>query len=144
MNESLEKFPIVIELPILWGHMDAFQHVNNIMFFRFFESARIRYFEEIGFLKEREQKGIGPILASTSCKYISPLTYPDTIKMGAKTVSLEEERFEMQYIIVSIQQKSVAATGEAKIVSYDYNKGEKVNLPTQIKERIIQLEKDLP
>jgi acyl-CoA thioester hydrolase len=143
MSENLKDFPINIELPILWGHMDAFQHVNNIMYFRFFESARIRYFEEIGFLKEREQEGVGPILASTGCKYISPLTYPDRIKIGAKTVSLEEDRFEMQYLIVSAQQKSVAATGEAKIVSYDYNNGKKVNLPNQIKESIIQIEKDL-
>mgnify|MGYP006284439147 FL=1 len=72
MTEQLQNYPVVIELPILWGHMDAFQHVNNIMFFRFFESARIAYFERIGFLDTMERTGIGPILASTRCKYISP------------------------------------------------------------------------
>jgi acyl-CoA thioester hydrolase len=90
-----------------------------------------------------EQEGVGPILASTSCKYIAPLTYPDTIKIGAKTVKLEDDRFEMKYLIVSTKKSSITATGEAKVVSFDYNKNEKVNLPKPVKEKISQLEKDL-
>jgi len=144
MSEKLKNYPVHIELPILWGHMDAFEHVNNIMFFRFFESARIAYFEEINFLEMMKKKGIGPILAATSCKYISPITYPDTITIGAKTVSLEVDRFDMRYIIVSKQQENVAAMGEANVVCYDYNLRKKVNLPEDIRENILQLEHDLP
>lgn len=143
MSVKLKKYPVHIVLPILWGHMDAFEHVNNIMFFRFFESARIAYFEEIKFLETMTQRGIGPILAATSCKYISPLTYPDTITVGAKTVSLEDDRFDMEYIIVSKEQETVAATGDAKVVCYDYNLRKRVNLPEQIRGNILKLEQDL-
>jgi acyl-CoA thioester hydrolase len=39
----LEGFPVVVETPVAWGDMDFFRHVNNTVFFRYFESARIEY-----------------------------------------------------------------------------------------------------
>ena len=40
-HKQLENYPVVIEIPVAWGDMDAFQHVNNVAYFRYFESARI-------------------------------------------------------------------------------------------------------
>lgn len=51
MHQSLEGFPVVIELPVVWGEMDAFAHVNNVVYFRYFESARIAYLERINCLE---------------------------------------------------------------------------------------------
>jgi acyl-CoA thioester hydrolase len=48
MNESLASCPVIIEIPVAWGEMDALRHVNNIAYFRYFESARIAYFERLG------------------------------------------------------------------------------------------------
>ena len=45
MEKLTERYPVVIEIPVAWGEMDAFQHLNNIVYFRYFESARIAYFE---------------------------------------------------------------------------------------------------
>ena len=91
----------MVEIPVAWGEMDAFQHVNNVVYFRYFESARIAYSVKIGLHAYREQTGIGPILGSTSCKYKLPLTYPDTVSVGARTTAIEDDRFTMQYAIVS-------------------------------------------
>ncbi|TXT67753.1 MAG: Acyl-CoA thioester hydrolase [Promethearchaeota archaeon] len=143
MSEELKKYPVIIELPILWGYMDSFQHVNNIFFFRFFESARIAYFEKIGFLETMEKTAIGPILASTKCKYISPLKYSNTIQVGAKIDKMEKYGFIMKYIIINKSQHAIAAIGEAKIVSYDYNKKEKSYLPDSVQKKIFELEPHL-
>jgi acyl-CoA thioester hydrolase len=143
MTEQLQNYPVVIELPILWGHMDAFQHINNIMFFRFFESARIAYFERIGFLDTMERTGIGPILASTHCKYISPLTYPDTIHIGTRITEHGKDKFTMEYLIVSKANERIAATGTAKVVCYDYNRQQKADLPQDIIATINNLEEDI-
>jgi acyl-CoA thioester hydrolase len=48
MKELISTYPVVIEIPIAWGDMDAFQHVNNKVYFKHFESARILYFENWG------------------------------------------------------------------------------------------------
>ena len=116
MNDQLlEGYPVVIEIPVAWGEMDSFQHVNNIVYFRYFESARILYSEMLGLHKLKDDTGIGPILGSTSCKYKFPLTYPDTVSVGAKIVGIEEDRFSMKYVVVSHRHKRIAAEGDGVV-----------------------------
>ena len=67
VEELLSRYPVVITFPVHWGDMDAFRHVNNIHYLKYWESARIRYFERIGIFEELERSHVGPILASTSC-----------------------------------------------------------------------------
>ena len=62
--------------------MDAFQHVNNVVYFRYFETGRIAYFERTVMRSSMSTTGIGPILATASCKFKFPLTYPDTVLIG--------------------------------------------------------------
>lgn len=143
MKEKRNEFPVVIDIDIAWGHMDSFQHVNNVMFFRYYESARIAYFEKIGFLKYMEKTGIGPILAKTSCKYIAPLKYPDKISVGAKVTKINENKFEMIYRVVSKNKDHVVAEGDSLIVSYDYKNSKKALLPQKIVNAIDSIESTL-
>jgi len=111
MKELLLDYPVTIEIPVVWGEMDAFQHVNNIVYFRYFESARISYFEKLDYMKFLEEIGVGPILASTQCNFKIPLTYPDRVTVGAKVETIEDERFTMKHIVVSHNHKKIAALG---------------------------------
>ena len=63
-----------MKLPVIWGDMDSFQHVNNTTYFRYFESARIQYFSALGWIDSVEQFARGPIMGSTSCRYRIALT----------------------------------------------------------------------
>ena len=101
MKELLETYPVVIGIPVAWGEMDSLQHVNNIVYFRYFESARMAYFRELGIWDYMHETGIGPILASTQCKFKIPLTYPDTVSVGARITEIEVYRFLMNYVLVS-------------------------------------------
>jgi acyl-CoA thioester hydrolase len=60
MQELLKSFPVVVEIPVIWGDMDSFQHVNNVIYFRYFESARIQYFEAVGLMDIVETIGSRP------------------------------------------------------------------------------------
>jgi acyl-CoA thioester hydrolase len=139
-NSLLESYPVVVEIPVAWGEMDSFQHVNNVVYFRYFESARIAYSEKIGLQKHKEKTGIGPILGSTSCKYKLPLTYPDTVSVGAKVTGMEEDRFMMSYVIMSHRHQKIAAEGDGLVVMYDYNDGRKTAIPDEIRLRIQEIE----
>lgn len=142
MNDQLlEGYPVVIEIPVAWGEMDSFQHVNNIVYFRYFESARILYSEMLGLHKLKDDTGIGPILGSTGCKYKFPLTYPDTVSVGAKIVGIEEDRFSMKYVVVSRRHNRIAAEGDGVVVMYNYHEGKKTAIPEEIRNRIAELEK---
>ena len=132
---SLDDFHIRVDIPIAWGDMDSFNHVNNTKFFKYFETARIKYFEKTGFIETMEENSIGPILASTSAKFIKPLFYPDTITVGTRVVSIEPTHFIMEYIIVS-KSKGIAALGESKMVVYDYKSSKKTSLPDIVRNKI--------
>ena len=47
MDEPLAGYPVVIELPVVWGEMDSYRHVNNVVYFRYFKSARLEYFRRL-------------------------------------------------------------------------------------------------
>ncbi len=144
MKKLLADYPVTIETPVAWGEMDAFKHVNNIVYFRYFESARIAYFEKLQLMRFMEETAIGPILASTQCKYKYPLTYPDTVTVGATVSAIEEERFTMNYVVVSHTHELIAASGEGIIVSFNYRENKKTKIPDIIRERIFALENSAP
>jgi acyl-CoA thioester hydrolase len=130
----------VIEIPVAWGEMDSFQHVNNIVYLRYFESARIAYFERLRWMEFMNQTGVGPILASVQCKYKIPLTYPDTVAVGTRISNVESDRFVMEYYAVSHHHRRVAAEGESVIVAFNYRENKKAPLPEEIRQRIAELE----
>jgi acyl-CoA thioester hydrolase len=141
IDQLLEGYPVVVEFPVAWGEMDAFQHVNNVVYFRYFENARIVYSEKLGLHSYREQTGIGPILGSISCRYKLPLTYPDTVSVGAKITGIEEDRFTMKHVVVSHRRRMIAAEGDGVIVVYNYREGKKTAMPDEIRKRILDMEK---
>ena len=140
MHELLKDCAGVVERPVLWADMDAFQHVNNTVYFRYFEDARIAYFEKLKVMELKERLGIAPILASTSCKFRIPLTYPDTVSVGSRISRLEEDRFIMEYRVVSHRHNKIAAEGEGMIVIFNYREGKKTAAPAELKKLIVEIE----
>lgn len=142
MSDELEDYPICVTRAISWGQMDAFQHVNNAHYFRFFEDARIAYFEAIGIYDVDEHQPndhIGPILAETSCRFKAPLTYPDDVVIGARAADIQQDRFTLEYAVWSASLDRIAATGDSLVVSYDYAEGHKVDLPDDWRSAIEDL-----
>ena len=138
--ELLAGYPVVVDIPVAWGDMDYFRHVNNIVFFRYFESARIEYLERIGFRELAGNDPVGPILASTGCRFRRPLTWPDTVAVGARVVDVGKDRFSMAYRLVSRKSGEVAAEGDGVLVSFDYAAQKKVPLPEGVRRAIEVLE----
>jgi acyl-CoA thioester hydrolase len=140
MRDLLQNYPVVIEVPVAWGEMDAFQHVNNTVYFRYMEDARIAYYQRLRFDEITEQTGVARILAYTCCRFRRPLTYPDTLSVGARVTEVGQDRFDMAYRIVSRALQGIAAEGEATIVTYDHQVGRKVPVPNELRRRIERLE----
>ncbi|MBC8259244.1 MAG: acyl-CoA thioesterase [SAR324 cluster bacterium] len=140
MKSLLKKYPVVAEIPVNWGEMDAFQHVNNSVYFRYFESARILYFESVGWLEIMEEMSIGPILGSTSCRFLVPLTYPDTVFVGAKITEMHEKRFSMEYLLVSKQKSATVAEGTGMVICFNYQKNQTTQIPEVIRSAVEKIE----
>jgi acyl-CoA thioester hydrolase len=87
---------------------------------------------------------VGPILHTTSCRFRAPVVFPDTVTIGARVVELGEDRMRMMHQVYSERLDRVAATGEALVVSFDYQAGRKAPLPDSWKQHIASLEGALP
>jgi len=138
-HPALSAFPVVIRTMVHWGEMDAYGHVNNTVFFRYFETARIAYLDRCGFLAAYDRDHVGAILHSTSCRFRRPLFYPDDVLVGARTIDVSDDRFTMGYRIVSLAQNAVAADGTGVIVSYDYGANTKTALPAAVRAGVAAL-----
>jgi len=134
-EEFAKSNPNPYRSDVKWGEMDVLGHVNNTVFFRYFECARMAFWGALETsLKGKFDPSIGPILASTSCRFRRPLYYPDNIAIGARILSIEEDRFTVEHRVWSESQQDIVAIGEGVVVSFDYEKKKKVPLPPAWKE----------
>ncbi len=139
MND-LSTFPVIINQVIAWGDMDAYQHVNNTMYFRYFESSRMAYFTKMGFIRTRTADlDVGPILAHTACTFIKALEHPDTVEVGCKITKIGNTSFVMEHAIIS-PKLGLVAKGEGVVVCFDFNKNHKITVPEELRKRIEEIE----
>lgn len=134
------EFPLVIEIPVQWGELDAYGHVNNVVYFRYFESSRIAYFDRCGLLETYQRSHVGAILHSTSCRFRLPLQYPDTAVVGTRISEVQEDRFTMLYRVVSRKHHAVAAEGQGIVVAFDYATRTKTRIPQDVRQGIQRME----
>jgi len=140
MLEALVGFPVVVEQAVVWGEMDAYRHVNNVVYFRYLENARLEYFRRVGWPEVEQATGVGPILAATRARFRKALTYPDDIAVAARVHVLGADRFTLEHLIVSRRQGAVVTEGEGTVVAYHHGRHEKATLPEELRRRIVELE----
>ncbi len=146
-EEFQNEFPVVVPINVAWGEMDAFQHVNNVVYLRYFETARIAYMHAIGLNTDLSKakdsdNPIGPILADSYCRFRRPVTFPDTLHIGCRISELQEHGFVMEYQAFSEQQQTIATIGNSRIIMLNYFTGVKSKLPSSMLNKIKELQND--
>ena len=122
--------------------MDAFQHVSNLVYFRWFQEARVEYMTRLGWFEMHTSLGYGPIVASTQARYRRPLSFPDNIWTGARILELGKDRVTFEHKIYSKHWgEELVAEGQAVIVGFDYRKGAKAELPVALRAKIEAMER---
>ncbi|WP_366939235.1 thioesterase family protein [uncultured Eudoraea sp.] len=119
---------VTIELPVQWGDMDAAKHVNNTIYLRWIESARIEMFLKMQ-KGEFEFKKIVPILAWQDCKYIFPITFPDNVVIKLDIIELLEDRVLCEGKIYSKRHERIAAISKSLLMAYDMQELKKHPFP---------------
>lgn len=136
---TLADYPIVFEQRVAWGDMDAFGHVNNVIYYRYIENARLYYLDHLKIL----QQDVLTVIASNQCKYIRPVVYPDILKIGVRVEELRNSAMRMHYLIYSEAQQMVVAEAEAEavIVCVDCVNMQKTLIPENVRAAIHKIEK---
>src|SRR3990167_1172306 len=104
---------ISMRIPVAWGDMDALAHVNNTIYLRWFESARIAWWERLRLQERPHSESLGPILARTTIDYRRPVTYPDTIEVTTATLRVGGKSVTLRYKVTSdAHGNAIVAEGE--------------------------------
>ncbi len=138
--ELLNDYPIVLTLPILWGDQDAFGHVNNVVYFRWCESARVAYLNDTGLQDLMSKANLGPILASIKCDYLRQLNFPDTVRIGARITRIGTKSVSMEHAIYSDALQGIAAKSDSVVVLFDYAQQKSCELPSDVRAKIAAIE----
>jgi len=118
-------------MPVRWGDMDAFGHVNNTVYFRYMEQARIEWMAS--FMDLSQQSTVAPVLVNAQCDFLRSLKYPDQIEVAMYLSSPGRSSFETQYQIFRLgSDKVLCAQGTGKVVWVDSVLEKSVPLPENV------------
>lgn len=134
--DALAQYPIIHPQTIHWGEMDAFNHLNNVVYYRYAESARIAYLQELGMF----DGNMVTVLAQSSCQYLRPVVYPDTLLLGVRCQRLGSTSIVIEYSYYSCAQQAVVAIADAVIVRLDSKGKNKVPWTEEERARLVVLE----
>lgn len=124
-------------IPVRWGDMDAFGHVNNCVYFTYFEQARILWLEQHSFPVRNIKTG--PILATADCKFIKPIFHPAELIVKLYAGPGRRSSFTLYYEILDQRNdKILYAEGSTVIVWVDYELGKSIELPDEMRKHLPQ------
>lgn len=121
-----------MRMPIRWGDMDAMGHVNNTVYFRYLEQARIEWFTEAGC--EPDPTGEGPVIINAHCTFIRQLKYPGEIEVRTHVGVGGRSSFETYQEIRRVDAPEIlSAEGGAKVVWVNFPLEKSVPLPERVR-----------
>lgn len=140
MSDLLASYPVILDWPVQWGDQDALGHVNNTVYFRWCESARIAYLQRLGLGDWMEPTTLGPILAHIGCNYKRQLHFPDTVRIGSRISQLGRTSITMEHALVSLAQNAIVAESTSVIVVFNYETQKPTSIPQEVRAAIETLE----
>ena len=121
-------------IPMRWGDMDAYRHVNNTVYFRYMEQARVEFLEKLGYKVVPE--GSAPVIINTACTFLVPLTYPGVVEVRLYLGTPGRSSIPSIYEIRLQGEETLYASGEAKIVWLEVATGKSVAIPDDLRALI--------
>lgn len=122
-------------IPIRWGDMDAFGHVNNTIYFRFMETLRVDWLQErLGSVSSEE----GPVVVNAFCNFLRELAYPGDVL--ARMYAGEVGRSSIDtYVTMSRTDDpdTVYAEGGARMVWVNYAQSKSVPIPQALRALVL-------
>jgi acyl-CoA thioester hydrolase len=120
-------------IPIRWGDMDAMGHVNNTVYFRYLEIARLEWLYAIGG-PAHPSHGTGPVIVNAFCNFVRQLEFPGDVLARHYIANPGHTSFDTYVVIERTDQPGVVyAEGGAKTVWTDYAAQKAVPLPDAVR-----------
>ncbi len=119
MNNTLEainhlKFPFPIKQAVVWGEMDAWNHINNVIYFRYFETGRVEFFNKSHLWKLFIDENVRIVVVKLECNYIKEIIHPEDIEIAVAIKKIGNSSISVHHKIVNSKDE-ICAHGEGVI-----------------------------
>ena len=138
-----KNWPITTEIPVLWGDMDSFGHVNNIIYLKWCETSRVELMckiwdiDALSMNKILSENGMGPILANFNTNYRIPISCPDTIYVKTRVKHIGNTSFGIEHQITSKNNGSkIVVDADSVVVMVNYKTGEKIQIDDNSRKKL--------
>ena len=120
-------YPRIVVMPTRWGDNDSYGHMNNVVYYSFFDSAVNKHLIESGVLDVARSEIVGLVI-ETQCTFFSSIGFPDDVTVGVKVLHLG--RSSVRYEIALFRNDAQEASAVGQFVHVYVNR--QTNRPTEI------------
>ncbi len=131
--EASSPWALETTIRVAWGDMDAFAHVNHTVYLRWFETARIEWFQLVEFPEGGHAGDCGPILKTVSAVYEAQVKYPDTVVVRVRAEAPGRTSVKLMYEVESAAHGGVVARGDSVVVLVEG--GKPAPIPEELRAR---------
>ena len=125
------QYPVRVEQEVAWGEQDKLGHVNNTIYFRYMEQARVEWLETVGYQCNPKQEA--PVIVHADCSFLLPLNYPGTVEVRLFAGQAGRSSLPTFYELRLQGDEKLHAEGSAKIVWINPASGKSVSLPESLR-----------
>ena len=134
----MEEYRLVVPVRTRFRDTDAMGHVNNAVYFTFFEEARAAYYREV--LALQDYRDVAIILAQARCDFRSPLYAGEELDVGVRVEWIGGKSFGMAYRALQRTAGRLVAESTSVQVAYDYARGQSVQVPEEFRRKAVAFE----
>ena len=125
-------------MPVRWGDLDALGHVNNVQYYRYYESARVDYAEQVFGIRMPDRQGI--VLADMQCSFLRQLHYPAQLEVGTRTSRLGNTSARLTTAIFIEGEAKPVSTAQGVVVWFDFEQQRSCRVPEPIRQAVQSFE----
>ena len=129
--------PFIHRERVRFGDLDAMRHLNNVVFLRYFETARIAYIRKLFPAHDPadpERGGFGFIFAECHINYRSPVYFDDEVQVHCSIGEVRRSAFQVAFEMTVGDR--LAAEGYGWLVGFDYSAQESARLPEELRQTL--------
>ncbi|HEU5435325.1 MAG TPA: thioesterase family protein [Telluria sp.] len=133
-------FPHFLAIPTRWMDNDAYQHVNNVVYYSYFDTAVNQLLISRGVLDIHADRVVG-LVVDTGCSYFQSISFPDTVHVGVRVAKLGNSSVRYELALFRNDDTAPAAAGHFVHVYVDRDSNRPVAIPDHVRALLATITK---
>jgi len=136
--ETRDRYAEFVPIMTRWMDNDLYNHVNNVVYYSFFDTAVNGYMVQAGVLDLESSPVIG-LVVETACQYFSPISFPDLVYCGLRVAHLGTSSVRFEIGVFRNEENVAAAQGHFVHVTCDRERHRPVPMPADMRAALEKL-----